>query len=338
MRYERRIRRLVPFCVVLIALAGIGFRLSFVPYFFALPSVVMSAFSLSLQAFSSSILAAVCAALYFVRDLFQEEGGLRRVLTDWKAWIDSLKRVARALVVFAILWIPTYLWNFYKSYQVFVKHPPSMVITWTPANPGEIELIPGTGPDSPTPDTLGKRRQYVLEVYPVKGTTISSDTEIVLRFPFVVENGQSQMRVWDGRTTLATFTPHVSPIPVKLIGPHGKFFGRQQYKYWHLYINNLSPQGRVRLLLMLNPDYKDMVIRVYTGPNPPKQEEAPTFLPDKPLGPLNEYVWSVTTFSYGGQSGYTQTYAPFEVDSDTTVRAGSFGAPPPKLIASYEVP
>ena len=91
------------------------------------------------------------------------------MLTDWKAWIETWKIIFRALIVFGVLWVPTYLYNFYKSYQVFVNHRPAVRIIWTPEPVGEVELMPGaTGPGSPTPDSLGNKRQYIIEITPVR--------------------------------------------------------------------------------------------------------------------------------------------------------------------------
>ena len=51
--------------------------------------------------------------------------------------------------------------------------------------------------------------------------------------------------------------PYLSPIQAKLRGPNAQFIGQKKYRNWVMVIRNMAPTGKVRLVVMLNPDYQD---------------------------------------------------------------------------------
>jgi hypothetical protein len=96
--------------------------------------------------------------------------------------------------------------------------------------------------------------------------------------------------------------------------------------------------GGVRIVLILDSNAQGQgfsVGEVPPGEKPPN-EKPPVFPPPSRLGPANEYIRVRTTFSYGGQVGNTETYAPFHDGSDNMLNLGSLGPVPPRLPISYE--
>ncbi|HWY56601.1 MAG TPA: hypothetical protein VNZ03_19200 [Terriglobales bacterium] len=327
MYYERKMRRLVPLSVVVIVLGIVGVCLSLLEWFIWLPPMAKASASLSLSSLSLTYLAVFALVWVGVFQFFQH-GGLALMK---KGLLDALKSLAVTSLGFVVLFLIVFLWNFHNVYEVVVVHPPRVQITWTRLAAG-LEVMPGIGPQSLTPQSLGNRSQYIIEVTPVEGTTISSNTVILFQFPYVVE--EPKLNAWN---TQASFGPAVSPLPV-ILGGNVRIIGQQEYRHWRLVISDMLPNGKVRLVVLLNPDYQDMMM-VFNAGKVPKHEPPPLPMPPPPLhGPLYEYICAYTQFVYGGQIGHTEIYAPFQVNTKKVVSIGNVGNPPKNLSVTFEVP
>jgi len=248
---------------------------------------------------------------------------------NWKQYIaDGLG----AFGVFSCAWGVIFFYNLHAAYRVFAN-PPQVSITWT--HPDAFEVMPN-GPKDITPEFLQSHHQYEIKVKSAKENIVPISVLVRFQFPYFVE----QNAMYRQNVAEAEFYPERS-VRLIISGQYIHFFGENLNRIYILSIPNMPPSGgEVRIVLILdsNPQGQAFGVGGRIPPNekPPNDENPPVVPPPSRLGPPNEYIRIRSTFSYGGQIGYRETYAPFHDGSDNTLNLGPLGPVPPRLPISYE--
>lgn len=204
-------------------------------------------------------------------------------------------------------------------------YPPQTKVTW---NLQEGFDITANGPREVTPAFIRNNHEYVIEVTPYKENPIPSKVSIRFQFPYDVE--YSTMRPGN---VAADFSP-IPSVRLNVKGPY-KLFGERKHRDYILTIPNMPPHGggKVTIFVILNSNPQIGVI--CAGPTCGKNKP-PALIPLPPQGPMSDYIYVLTTFTMGGHTGTTNTYAPFSEDSNRFVSLGNFVKPPDGLILRSE--
>jgi hypothetical protein len=263
--------------------------------------------------------------------IYSREGGLHQMVRNWRfKWKQYIADGLGALAIFFCAWALVFFYNLHAAYRVFAN-PPQVSITWT--HPDAFEVMPN-GPKDITPEFLQSHHQYEIEVKSAKENTVPISVLVRFQFPYYVE--QNVMYRYGAE---AEFYPAPAPRLI-LKGRYIHIFGERPHRIYILSIPNMPPNGGgVRIVLILDSNAQDQAF-VVGGRIPPNEkfpsEKPPVLPPPSRLGSPNEYIRISTTFSYGGQVGNTETYAPFHDGSDNTINLGSLGPVPPRLPISFE--
>jgi len=240
----------------------------------------------------------------------------------------GLRSIAIGMAGASIVWVFVFVHNFWVSHRVYAD-PPWLAFNWI--HPDGIEIMPGM--QAITPEFLQSRSQYIVEITAKSenGVNIPLSANVVFQFPYVVEKF-SGTKLGDEDWT---FEPVRPPIPFVARG-YLRIFGDKEYRNYMLAIKNMPPNGKIRIVLLLDKNPHDRGIisgaGAFSGTNP-------LLGPPRPIGgPLQNYIHLYQAFSYGGQVSHIEAYAPFVVDCNGMVHMGQFGPAPKNLMREAELP
>ena len=239
-----------------------------------------------------------------------------------KSFLNALKSLLVTSLAFVSVFVLVFLYKFYEVYEVVVVHPPCTDITLRQVN--GLELIDG-GPTDITPQFFQDHHQYEIWIKSSNPNPITSTVNVLIQFPYWVEEPfKIESRGAEG----ISFVPAAS-LPM-IVGANTRVLGKTLHKSYWLSISDMKSNGEIRLVVLLdsNPPQSSIVIG-NTG-------SLFRVMPPQPLppalGPKYEYIHVYTGFSYGGQLGHTEGYAPFQVNgTDRTISLGALGPVPKGL-------
>lgn len=341
MRYEKKMRRFLPFSKGIIALATIAIGLSFegcmswIAIKAALSITVHDWFSTSYTALERDFLAALILLVFILRGAQPAGKGWSAMLKAWwKALLHSASQasgiVLLAVIIFSIV---IFLYNLHESCEIFVTHRPQLEIKWTRVTSG-FELSQGIPQPDLTPEYLSDRQQYVVDISYSKDYIVPVSASILFQFPYPVD----QWKINTSNAVLGGFSPNSTAFPLVVRGGNFQFRGQRAYRNWVMNVE-IYPGGAIRLLVTLNinPPASWMIQGI--GPIPPNVQAPPPPPVRGPFrSPLNEFIFSSIGFTFGGQMGAKDGYAPFQVDSSKNITLGTFGDKPKNLQIVYEMP
>jgi len=240
-----------------------------------------------------------------------------------KDYVGALKSLAITAFPVAVVMFASYCYQSYKAYQIMVLNPPRVTVAWRRITEGYM-LLGNETPDQITPEFLRDRRQYVADIE-AAGSPIPAATDIILQFPYVVEQVELTGNV------PAKIEPTAPPIDILLGDPHTKVVGTKLKRNYVLSIRNMLPEGKLKLAVTLNINAPGRTICTGACDKP-----IPLPPPFPILGPMSEYINIKNTFACGEERGHVNLFAPFIVNRDRTISLDTFRQAPPDLLMSYE--
>ena len=326
MRFEPKMRKLAPYSIgTIVLVASALFTVILCGYddeYF--PFVARAAISLSISAFGYTYTASA-ASLWLLLWKYlhskREAMAIKEVVKDWR---NGLKSLAIISLGYVLVWVAVFGFNLCKAHREMVINPPAIQLKWAIA-PG----IAATGDISITPEFLRSHHQYIIEVSSTKKSIIHTSLKIRFQFPFVVE-GESRIESnVNARFDRAPSLPFWVNVPAQA-------FGKRLYRYYILSVDDMPPDGWVRIIVMLNSDPPGWAMETGTGmPGKPSPLAPQAYLVHSPMV---EWVEILSNFSFGGVSGRHFLYAPFYVDADKLVSLGHFEPPPQGVQVLSEAP
>jgi hypothetical protein len=275
--------------------------------------IFSAAFSITVRGdFSSSPLAfiieLVCAATVFfdyLRTQISLDGGLAKMLKEWKILVHA---IGIGAVVFVFAWIVVFLFNVISVQREMVSSPPSINMELIPQR-YSIILQPGM---VITEKDFFDRFQYELDITNTSDKLDIAPLDLRFQFPYTVDS--SEIKSTDRDEDKVTFTPEIATTSfsgggtLKLIGG-----GPVTWRNYNLHASKFSAKGRIAITVRLN------------GKSDPR---AKSYDPRWPaILPRNQslYVSGYISFSMGGREIKRTYYAPMFLDDETRILSMGYG-------------
>jgi hypothetical protein len=208
--------------------------------------------------------------------------------------LDFFRKVGGvAVLVFLLFTAGQIIYNFIAARNVFVIHRPFVNVFWNQNTEG-LEVPRGVV-TTIDPEFRRTHRQYVAKVfYPAYTPTVHPDVEVLFEFPYFV----SSSSLSGENCSEATFRPVFNQSLLILPGSGTITLGPQSYRTWKLHVPYMNAGGYVRLVVTFDIAH-----------------EAETT-----HDPLDDYVKTTTTFLYGHRNETNETYAPFGIEPNGTIK------------------
>jgi hypothetical protein len=338
MRYERNFRKLRWLWIGAFTLGLVGVCLSlfhpclsWTPISAALWVTVHDWFSTSYTALSRDAIAATVALIFVLRRVKPTGQGWREMLRAWVKEIAcrSAQVGGAVFIVISLYTIGLFMFNLSQSYRIFCTHKPKIELTWEQQK-GVFEYIEtdnGPAPEDITPEYLEGRREYIVEISYPKTNLIPTSFAVLFQFPYPLD----LYKISAKQAQVATFVPRSPGVPL-MIGKSGhahmKMGNRGRHRYWVLQEPSIEPGGSIRIVLVLKHSPLSLGGLLCDGAD----HLGPPGAPNTALSPMREYIHAMALFSYGKQTGKTESYAPFNQDSDHDLSLGTLiESIPPEL-------
>jgi hypothetical protein len=256
-------------------------------------------------------------------------GGLSSVLTNWKLLVGRIVNGSLSgLVAASLIWIPLFCWNLHRGFYLS-RNPPNIAINWVRQNGGFL-VMPG-GPRTISPEYTKYRDQYILTVTRRDHSDTTATVSLTIRLPYAVENYDIPLKA---NLSEVTFEPVRLSMPVILGGKNVNIYGESLYKNYVLYLKEATKDINLKLVLLVNRDYRPPLI---ASGKPTPHHKLPELSPQHPRGPFWEYVVLSSTVAYEGVFFNFNAYAPFNVDGEGKISLGEFGFAPSGLSTAVEI-
>jgi len=223
-----------------------------------------------------------------------------------RRWIKALwgKAGGVGIIVFLLFTCGQWIYNFSQARDIFIIHRPFVSVFWNQNTQG-FEVQRGVG-TTITPEFRRDHRQYVAKVYyPTTTPMVHPYVDVLFEFPYFV----SSYSINGDGCSPGTFSPVFGQSPLILPGGGTITLVQQTYRTWKLHIPYMNAGGYVRIVLNF-----DIAHDAETTHDP-----------------LDDYILTTTGFSYGERSETNETYAPFKIESDKTIKLQPTGPKPNNL-------